>query len=104
MCGITGSVNYKITDENLAVLKHRGPDYQELQIRELGKNTIYLAHTRLSILDLSAAGNQPMFTQCGKYAIVFNGEIYNHLDLRKKIAFNSFKSHSDTETILYYIK
>lgn len=103
MCGIAGSVNIDITSEILDLIAHRGPDYQALVEKEIDGNRLFLGHTRLSILDLSAAGNQPMFTDCGNYAIVFNGEIYNHLDLRKKLSGIDFSGHSDTETILYYI-
>jgi asparagine synthase (glutamine-hydrolysing) len=104
MCGIAGSVNINLNKEILAFINHRGPDYQELVERQIGTNKVFLGHTRLSILDLSPSGNQPMFTECGNYAIVFNGEIYNHLDLRKKLSEIHFKGHSDTETILYYIR
>ena len=57
---------------------------------------------RSAIVDLSEAGRQPMISLCGKYAITFNGEIYNHVELRKKLSEVRFKGHSDTETILYY--
>jgi len=104
MCGVAGSINC-ITDRNtLDLISHRGPDYQELVHINAGKHYIYLGHTRLSIMDLSEAGNQPMFTPCGNYGIVFNGEIYNHEELRKKLSGIQFKGHSDTETILHYIK
>ena len=104
MCGIVGSVNTPIDGETLDLIKHRGPDYQSLIEEEIDQNRVYFGHTRLSILDLSEAGNQPMYTDCGNYCIVFNGEIYNHLDLRKKLGEVNFKGHSDTETILYYIR
>ena len=104
MCGIVGSVNTPIDWETLNLIKHRGPDYQSLIEEQVDQNRIYFGHTRLSILDLSEAGNQPMYTDCGNYCIVFNGEIYNHLDLRKKLGEVNFKGHSDTETILYYIR
>lgn len=103
MCGIAGSINSKLSMEDIDLIRHRGPDHQALKVIEIGSNSIYLGHTRLSILDLSTAGNQPMFSQCDNYCIIFNGEVYNHLELRKKLAGLEFKSHSDTETILYYI-
>ena len=104
MCGIAGSVNTKINYSTLELIKHRGPDYQSLIDEEINQNKVFFGHTRLSILDLSEAGNQPMYTNCGNYCIIFNGEVYNHLELRKKLPEVSFRGHSDTETILYYIK
>lgn len=104
MCGIAGSINIPLQADVLDYIKHRGPDSQGLIEQVVGSNKVYLGHTRLSILDLTEAGSQPMLTDCGNYAIVFNGEIYNHLELRKKLANISFKGHSDTETILYYIR
>jgi asparagine synthase (glutamine-hydrolysing) len=64
---------------------------------------VTLGHRRLSILDLSPAGHQPMWTPCQKYAIVFNGEVYNHLELRDQIHWVKYRGHSDTETILHYL-
>src|SRR5436305_1340943 len=104
MCGIVGSVNTAINKNTLDLISHRGPDFQSLVEEQIGENKVYLGHTRLSILDLSEAGNQPMYTACGNYCIIFNGEVYNHLELRKKLGEVNFRGHSDTETILYYIK
>ena len=104
MCGIAVSINC-ITDKNtLSFIFHRGPDRQELVELDIADSKVYLGHTRLSILDLTEAGNQPMFSDCGNYCITFNGEIYNHLELRQKLSGVSFKGHSDTETILYYLR
>ncbi|MBW3545334.1 MAG: asparagine synthetase B, partial [Bacteroidetes bacterium] len=69
-----------------------------------GDTNVFFGHTRLSILDLSEAGSQPMFTDCGNYCLVFNGEIYNHQELREKLPAVNFAGHSDTETILYYLR
>ncbi|NKI32047.1 asparagine synthase (glutamine-hydrolyzing) [Croceivirga thetidis] len=104
MCGIVGSINVNPVGNSLELIHHRGPDYQDSIIEKFAGNEVFLGHTRLSILDLSESGNQPMLSQCGNYAIIFNGEIYNHLELRKKLTSVSFKGTSDTETILYYIK
>ena len=104
MCGIVGSVNTPIDENTLGLLRHRGPDSQGLIAESIDQNKVYFGHTRLSILDLSEAGSQPMYTDCGNYCIIFNGEIYNHLELRKKLTGINFKGHSDTETILYYIR
>jgi len=80
-------------------MRHRGPDDAGSWVREDG--CLALAHRRLSILDLSPLGHQPMADAMGKLRIVFNGEIYNHTDIRKELAGTwQFRSHSDTETIL----
>jgi asparagine synthase (glutamine-hydrolysing) len=76
---------------------HRGPN----DAGQFSDNGFYMAHNRLSILDLSQAGHQPMVSKCGNYVICLNGEIYNHLELRKAYLSNSrFRGTSDTETLL----
>ena len=104
MCGIAGCINSSLKKEDIDQLKHRGPDYQSIIKTSFGRNIVFFGHTRLSIIDLSTAGNQPMYSTCGKYCIVFNGEIYNHLSLRKKLSGVDFKGGSDTETLLYYLR
>jgi len=101
MCGIVGSVGNCPTDNRkiLAKLSHRGPDDQGSVNLIIGDENIWLGQTRLSILDLSPAGHQPMQSRDGRWWITFNGEIYNHLDIRKELS-GPFKGHSDTETIL----
>ena len=100
MCGIIGVVG-KFEKENfikaLNKISHRGPDSSGSFVEE----NIFLAHTRLAIQDLSENGNQPMFSDEVRYVIVFNGEIYNHLDIRAKLGENIiFRSTGDTETVL----
>lgn len=102
MCGILGAVNYSVKD-SLNEIKHRGPDFQSSIDFNTSPHLISFGHTRLSIVDLSEAGNQPMSSEDDNYCIIFNGEIYNHLELRKKLSRKKFKGHSDTETILYYL-
>ena len=82
-------------------LSHRGPDYQDYYASD--DSNIGLAHTRLAIQDVSALGNQPMSTSDNSVTIVFNGEIYNVLDLKASLASKgySFKGTSDTEVLLY---
>ncbi len=88
-------------------LIHRGPDDGGLWVdREIG---VGLAHRRLSIVDLSAAGHQPMSSRSGRYEIVFNGEIYNHVELRRQLDRGStdalaWRGRSDTETLLAAIE
>ena len=103
MCGILGSINLSFNDEILNLIHHRGPDSNGMFSTAIGKHNAQLAQTRLAIVDLSVAGNQPMVSACSNYAITFNGEIYNHLNLRNKLTEINFKGHSDTETILYYL-
>ncbi len=82
-----------------AALAHRGPDDQGIWCDPA--QGIALAHRRLAIIDLSPAGSQPMLSSCGRYALVFNGEIYNHLVLRRELEEGfSWQGHSDTETLL----
>jgi asparagine synthase (glutamine-hydrolysing) len=79
-------------------LAHRGPDaFGEWNDPVAG---VGLAHRRLSILDLSPEGGQPMLSACGRYAVVFNGEIYNHDHLRSTLSPHSWRGHSDTEVML----
>ncbi|MBL0153095.1 MAG: asparagine synthase (glutamine-hydrolyzing) [Chitinophagaceae bacterium] len=94
MCGIAGSINFELNkDQADRDLHHRGPDEQTL-FRE--KN-LCLHHSRLSIQDIGG-GKQPM--HYGPYTIIFNGEIYNHQELREKYKL-SCVTHSDTETLLH---
>ena len=80
-------------------MSHRGPDDQGSVNLIIEDKNMWLGQTRLSILDLSPAGHQPMQSRDGRWWITFNGEIYNHLDIRKELS-GPFKGHSDTETIL----
>ena len=104
MCGIAGIIDYvNPIDEALLHgmnkrMAHRGPDDAGVYKHQ----SVGFAHHRLSILDLSQNGHQPMVSTCGNYVIVFNGEIYNHKEIRKSLIDKySFKSNSDTETLLY---
>jgi len=78
-------------------VSHRGPD-DEGEWVDLSAG-VALGHRRLSIVDLSAAGHQPMMSASGRFVLAFNGEIYNHLELRGSLA-DSWRGHSDTETLL----
>jgi asparagine synthase (glutamine-hydrolysing) len=105
MCGISGIVDRNGLDEGLIrkmsdTLFHRGPDDSGLWINS-GK-TVGLAHRRLSIIDLSEAGRQPMSDSEGKIWITYNGEIYNFREIREELKQKGckFKSHTDTEVII----
>lgn len=92
MCGLTGFWTPErlpqpqdIVVRRMAdTLTHRGPDDSGVWVD--GEAGIALGHRRLAILDLSPAGHQPMVSASGRYVIAFNGEIYNHLDLREKLS------------------
>ena len=107
MCGFAGyfkGINYG--DELLYkmgnALLHRGPDDSGLWFDK--SEQIGFAHQRLAVIDCSPAGKQPMVSATGRYVLVFNGEIYNHLKLRLKLKNKIFKGHSDTETLLASIE
>jgi asparagine synthase (glutamine-hydrolysing) len=108
MCGITGFIDFSNISnkdgmqKNILRMKdtltHRGPDDSGVWYdQDAG---IYLGHRRLSIVDLSCAGHQPMVSTSGRYIIILNGEIYNHLDMRKDLGAVDWRGHSDTETLL----
>lgn len=108
MCGLTGfltaghwssgEVAPSLLAQMAGAIVHRGPDsagyWHDVE------SGIALGHRRLSILDLSPAGAQPMASVCGRYVIAFNGEIYNHMDLRLALGPSDWRGHSDTETLL----
>ncbi|WP_417315524.1 asparagine synthase (glutamine-hydrolyzing) [Cycloclasticus pugetii] len=112
MCGFAGfwggvdqecpSTTSLLLDTMVRSLDHRGPDDRGAWSDEsLG---IGLVHARLSIVDLSSAGHQPMESDCGRLVIVFNGEVYNHCELRARLEAQgnapAWRGHSDTETLL----
>lgn len=105
MCGIAGFLSTSVTADSEAcalrmadTLGHRGPD--DVGVWADASAGVALAHRRLAIIDLSPAGHQPMASGCGRYVIIFNGEIYNHFDLRKQLPGVAWRGHSDTETLL----
>lgn len=104
MCGIAGMMfsrgtEYRhIASEMAERIRYRGPDTSG--VWHDPNHGLALGHVRLSILDLSPAGHQPMESASGRYVIVFNGEIYNHLELRGQLTGLSWRGHSDTETLL----
>lgn len=121
MCGIAGYISKSGTDITPEMLRtamqamtHRGPDdhgcfvWSPQQSRlgrdipqDIGDARVAMVHRRLSIIDLSDNGWQPMQTPDGRYSIVFNGEIYNYVDLREQLKTrHEFRSHSDTEVLL----
>jgi asparagine synthase (glutamine-hydrolysing) len=110
MCGFAGAIDSSgetdrlgsAVDRMAETLRHRGPDDAGLWVDEAAG--VALGFRRLAILDLSAAGHQPMISRTGRFVLVLNGEIYNHTDLRAELAAAGYSQfwagHSDTETLL----
>jgi asparagine synthase (glutamine-hydrolysing) len=108
MCGIAGYLNpaeaveVSVLNAMANTLGHRGPDDSGVWVDQ--ERIVGLAHRRLSIIDLSSAGHQPMHSHDGKLVLIFNGEIYNHLEIRKALVCEGNESvwngRSDTETLL----
>jgi asparagine synthase (glutamine-hydrolysing) len=100
MCGISGLFGRDTSRLDAMVRRqhHRGPDSRGTYVDPAGSAA--LGHNRLSIIDLSDAGRQPMASADGRYWIAFNGEIYNYLELRQQLADYPFQSHTDTEVVL----
>ena len=116
MCGIAGLLSKRQSSDELTIggglramagaIAHRGPDAEGFWIDP--QASVGLAHRRLSILDLSLAGAQPMVSASGRFVILFNGEIYNHVSLREELQHGNdtaaWHGHSDTETLLLAIE
>ena len=111
MCGLTGgwwaepTKNIdQLMSNALDKIIHRGPDDNGFEILDLedGDGKVALGHTRLSVIDLSSAGHQPMFTDDRRFSLVFNGEIYNYIELRDELKNKgvTFTSDSDTEVLI----
>ena len=102
MCGIIGCLGYRVekdlADSMRCILMHRGPD----SWGEWTEDDVWIAHQRLAIIDLSPHGYQPMRSQCGRYVLTFNGEVYNYQILRKRLELEGipFDGVSDTEVVL----
>lgn len=107
MCGIAGQINFlaPVSESNILAMneaiRHRGPDGEGIYLNESKKTG--LGHRRLSFLDLSMAGKQPMTNENSTLWITYNGEVYNYLELRQELEKygHQFHSHTDTEVILH---
>ena len=104
MCGITGFTNKtenadRVISEMMDKIRHRGPDAEGKYV----DGDIALGHRRLSIIDVSSSGDQPIFNEDGSLVIVFNGEIYNYREIREKLiaAGHTFKTNTDTEVLIH---
>lgn len=107
MCGITGFIGASpqsaegMRDQVRRMadaITHRGPDHDGQWVD--ATQHVALGHRRLAIVDLSPQGAQPMVSHCGRYVVAYNGEIYNHLELRSVLGHMPWRGHSDTETLL----
>lgn len=105
MCGISGYIGSSQISKNrifstLKEMRHRGPDNSDYIEKKFGNTKVFLLHTRLSILDLEKRSNQPF--QIGNLCMIFNGEIYNYLELRNQLVKkgHKFTTQSDTEVLL----
>lgn len=107
MCGILGIIGVagrevveRFLDTGNRIQRHRGPDASGCCIHDFGSAQVGLGHQRLSILDLSDAGAQPMHSRDGRYTLVFNGEVYNYVELAREHGLKDLRSSSDTEVVL----
>ena len=103
MCGLIGTIGFKDdTKLNIKTLSHRGPDAMGKWETPNGEFPVFLGHTRLAILDLTEAGNQPLLSKDGRYVLVYNGEIYNFIELRTELESlgQVFYTKTDTEVLL----
>ena len=103
MCGILGQIggelNLPLFNEALTRLEHRGPDGEGIWSDQ---KEVTFGHRRLAIIDLTDGGKQPL--EMGNYVLTFNGEIYNHEELRSKLPQYNYRGHSDTETITHALE
>ncbi len=115
MCGISGlfatancdaEAGRDFVNEIVASQHSRGPDHQAVELIPAGRSTVILGHNRLSIIDLSAAANQPMWDADRSHCVIFNGEIYNYLEIREDLVSlgHRFGTQSDTEVLLEAFK
>jgi asparagine synthase (glutamine-hydrolysing) len=103
VCGIVGFFGYdERLQESITALMHRGPNGSGTRSFTIGEKSLTLGHTRLSIIDLSDGGRQPMTSPDGRYCMTFNGEIYNYREIRSELASAGVRFHteSDTEVLL----
>lgn len=109
MCGIAGSF-WKNSDlqsnirmeRALQIMRERGPNHQDYHRHDTAGGSALLGQTRLSVIDLSEQASQPMYSPDGRYGLIFNGEIYNYIELREELARagRNFHTQSDTEVLL----
>lgn len=102
MCGLYGSIGLEPDPARIDIVAHRGPDGRGFEVYESAAGPVVLGHRRLAIIDVSDAGLQPMADASGRWHLVFNGEIYNYIELREEMraAGEVFTTESDSEVLL----
>jgi asparagine synthase (glutamine-hydrolysing) len=102
MCGLFASIGFEPNPARIDLVSYRGPDGRGWQVHPSEAGPVSLGHRRLAIIDTSSAGLQPMADPTGRFYLIFNGEIYNYLELRKELEVTGeiFLSHSDSEVLL----
>jgi len=103
MCGINGFIGKSVDKIEIMnnITNHRGPDNSSFNIIELANFNLSLGHNRLSIIDLSISANQPFISEDNRYSMVYNGELYNYIELKKELENQNiiFQTNSDTEVV-----
>jgi asparagine synthase (glutamine-hydrolysing) len=102
MCGLYGSIGLTPDPQRIDIVAHRGPDGRGFEVYDSAAGPVALGHRRLAIIDVSNAGLQPMGDASGRWQLVFNGEIYNYIELREEMKQQgeAFVSDSDSEVLL----
>src|ERR1044071_8437801 len=104
ICGVAGQADEQLIKSMLARIAHRGPDDEGVYVAEMSTGErVGLGHRRLSIIDLSPAGHEPMPDASGQVWLTYNGEIYNFKQLRRELESRGavFRSETDAEAIIY---
>jgi asparagine synthase (glutamine-hydrolysing) len=102
MCGLFGSIGFAPDPAHIDIVAHRGPDGRGWEVHDSPAGPVALGHRRLAIIDTSDAGLQPMADPTGRYRLVFNGEIYNYIELRAELRARGevFRTETDSEVLL----
>jgi asparagine synthase (glutamine-hydrolysing) len=102
MCGIFASLGFPPDKANIDIISHRGPDGEGWMVFDTARGPLALGHRRLAIIDLTESGHQPMSYEDGRYWLIFNGEIYNYVELRRELeaAGRVFHTQSDSEVLV----
>ncbi|RUP14043.1 MAG: asparagine synthase (glutamine-hydrolyzing) [Methylobacterium sp.] len=102
MCGLYASVGFEPDEQRIDIIRHRGPDGRGWEVTPSPSGPVALGHRRLAIIDVSDAGLQPMSDISGRYKLIFNGEIYNYIELREELRTKGeiFHTESDSEVLL----
>ena len=98
MCGLFASIGFDPDRSRLDIVTHRGPDGSGWEVLDSRAGPVVLGHRRLAIIDLTEGGHQPMLTPDARYAMVYNGEIYNYIELRNELRSRGEVFHTDSDT------